>query len=104
MNRMKKAPKDLEAVAGADNPHSLIAIFGRGNLAIKERWSPLEVGLHLHMNCTEEFPVLENGKGVFVDPKIYVIKAATFSVHYSTTTWHTLGSSYPELREVMSPD
>jgi hypothetical protein len=40
----------LEAIAGADNPYSLITIFGRGHLAIKAggavyvtRSAPVEV-------------------------------------------------------------
>ncbi len=34
-NRQDIARTRLEAVAGADNPYSLISIFGRGHLAIK---------------------------------------------------------------------
>jgi hypothetical protein len=35
VNRQEIAHTRLEALAGADNPYSLIAMFGRGNLAIK---------------------------------------------------------------------
>jgi hypothetical protein len=35
VNRREIAHTRLEAIAGADNPHSLITIFGRGHLAIK---------------------------------------------------------------------
>ncbi len=35
MNRREIPNTWLEAIAGGDNPHSLITIFGRGNLAIK---------------------------------------------------------------------
>ncbi len=34
-NRRDIARTRLEAIAGADNPYSLISIFGRGHLAIK---------------------------------------------------------------------
>ncbi len=47
----------LEAVAGADNPYSLITIFGRGHLAIKAggagyvtRCAPVEVIPSSHKN------------------------------------------------------
>jgi hypothetical protein len=73
----------LEAIAGADNPYSLITIFGRGHLAIKAggavyvtRCAPVEVIPGSHKNCTEEIPVLSNGTKVFVDPVSYVIKSA----------------------------
>jgi hypothetical protein len=35
VNRKEIAHTRLEAIAGADNPYSLITIFGRGHLAIK---------------------------------------------------------------------
>ncbi len=35
MNRREIAHTRLEAIAGADNPNSLVTIFGRGHLAIK---------------------------------------------------------------------
>jgi hypothetical protein len=35
VNRSEIAHTRLEAIAGADNPYSLITIFGRGHLAIK---------------------------------------------------------------------
>jgi hypothetical protein len=50
VNRRKIAHTRQEAIAGADNPYSLITIFGRGHLAIKAggavhvtRCSPVEV-------------------------------------------------------------
>jgi hypothetical protein len=58
----------LEAIAGADNPYSLITIFGRGHLAIKAggavyvmRCSQVEVLPGSHKNCTEEIPVTVKG-------------------------------------------
>jgi hypothetical protein len=50
VNRREIAHTGLEALAGADNLYSLIAIFGRGHLAIKAggaiyvtRWTHVEV-------------------------------------------------------------
>jgi hypothetical protein len=50
VNRREIAHTRLEAIAGADNPYSLITIFGRGHLAIKAggavyvmRCAPVEV-------------------------------------------------------------
>jgi hypothetical protein len=75
MNRREIAHTRLEAIAGADNPYSLITIFGRGHLAIKAgdvvymtRCSPVEVLPRSHKNCTEEIPVTVNGMDAFVDP------------------------------------
>jgi hypothetical protein len=50
VNRRQIAHTRLEEIAGADNPYSLITVFGRGHLAIKAggavyvtRCSPMEV-------------------------------------------------------------
>jgi hypothetical protein len=83
VNRREIAHTRLEAIAGADNPYSLITIFGRGHLAIKAggavyvtRCSPVEVVPRSHGNCMEEIPVTVNGTDAFVDPISYVIKSA----------------------------
>jgi hypothetical protein len=83
VNRRQIAHTRLEAIAGADNPYSLITVFGRGHLAIKAggavyvtRCSPVEVVPRSHGNCTEEIPVTVNGTDAFVDPISYVIKSA----------------------------
>ncbi len=84
VNRREIVHIRLEAIAGADNPYSLITIFGRGHLAIKAggaRCSPVEVVLRSHGNCTEEIPVTVNGTDVFVDPISYVIKSAGSPIH-----------------------
>jgi hypothetical protein len=88
VNRREIAHTRLEAIAGADNPYSLITIFGRGHLAIKAggavyvtRCSPVEVLPRLHKNCTEEIPVTVNGTDAFVDPISYVIKSAGSPIH-----------------------
>jgi hypothetical protein len=87
-NRRDIARMRLEAVAGADNPYSLISIFGRGHLAIKAggavyvtKCSPVEVVPRIHSNCTEEIPVTVNVTDAFVDPISYVMKSAGSPIH-----------------------
>jgi hypothetical protein len=112
VNRMEIAQTRLEAIAGADNPYSLITIFGRGHLAIKAggavyvtRCSPVEVVPRSHRNCTEEIPVTVNGMDAFVDPISYVIKSTGSPIHCNDMApprykvggkWYC---SYPELKE-----
>jgi hypothetical protein len=93
VNRREIAHTRLEAIAGADNPYSLITIFGRGHLAIKAggavyvtRCSPVEVLPQSHRNCTEEIPVTVNGTDAFVDPISYVIKSAGSPIHCKKNT------------------
>jgi hypothetical protein len=88
VNRREIAHTRLEAIAGADNPYSLITIFGRGHLAIKAggavyvmRCSPVEVLPQSHRNCTEEIPVTVNGTDAFVDPISCMIKSAGSPIH-----------------------
>ncbi len=88
VNRREIAHTRLEAVAGADNPYSLIKTFGRGHLAIKAggavyvtRYAPVEFIPRSHKNCTEDIPALSNGTEVFVDPISYVIKTDGSPVH-----------------------
>jgi hypothetical protein len=83
VNRREIAHTRLEAIAGADNPYSLITIFGRGHLIIKAggavyvtRCSPVKVLPWSYKNCTEEIPVTVNGTDAFVDPISYAIKSA----------------------------
>jgi hypothetical protein len=116
INRRETAHTRLEAVAGADNPYSLITIFGRGHLAIKAggavyvtRCSPIEVLPQSHKNCTEEIPVTVNGTDAFVDPISYVIKSAGSPIHCNDVApprykvggkWYC---SYLELKECHDP-
>jgi hypothetical protein len=88
VNRREIAHTRLEAIAGADNPYSLITIFRRGHLVSKAggavyvtRCSPVEVLPRSHKNCTEEIPVTVNGTDAFVDPISYVIKSAGSPIH-----------------------
>jgi hypothetical protein len=115
-NRREIAHIRLEAIAGADNPYSLITIFGRGHLAIKAggavyvtRCSPVEVLPRSHNNCTEEIPVTVNGTDAFVDPISYVIKSAGSPIHCNDVApprykvggkWYC---SYPVLKECHDP-
>jgi hypothetical protein len=115
-NRWDIARTRLEAIAGADNPYSLISTFGRGHLAIKAggavyvtRCSPVEVVPRTHPNCTEEIPVSINGTDAFVDPISYVIKSAGSPIHCNDVApprykvggkWYC---SYPELKECHNP-
>jgi hypothetical protein len=116
VNRREIAHTRLEAIAGADNPYSLITIFGRGHLAIKAggavyvtRCSPVEVLSRSHRNCTEEIPVTVNGTDAFVDPISYVIKSAGSPIHCNMSPpprfkvggkWYC---SYPVLKECHDP-
>jgi hypothetical protein len=116
VNRRQIAHTRLEAIPGADNPYSLITIFGRGHLAIKAggavyvtRCSPVEVVPRSHGNCTEEIPVSVNGTDAFVDPISYVIKSAGSPIHCNDVApprykvggkWYC---SYPELKECHNP-
>ncbi len=65
VNRWEIAHTRPEAVAGADNPYSLIAMFGKSHLAIKagaavyvKRCAPVEMVPWSCQNCTEEAPVI----------------------------------------------
>jgi hypothetical protein len=116
VNRREITHTRLEAIAGADNPYSLITILGRGHLAIKAggavyvtRCSPVEVLPRSHRNCTEEIPVTVNGTDAFVDPISYVIKSAGSPIHCNDVApprykvggkWYC---SYPELKECHDP-
>jgi hypothetical protein len=116
MNRRQIAHTRLEAIAGADNPYSLITFFGSGHLAIKAdeavyvtRCSPVEVVPRSHGNCTEEIPVTVNGTDAFVDPISNVIKSAGSPIHCNDVApprykvggkWYC---SYPERKECPDP-
>jgi hypothetical protein len=71
----------LEAVARADNPDNLIAIFGLGHLVIKAggadyvtRCAPIEIEPRSHKYRMEENPAIYNGTEILVNPISYVIK------------------------------
>jgi hypothetical protein len=92
VNRREIAHMRLEAIAGADNPYSLITIFGRGYLAIRAggavyvtRCSPVEVIPWSHGNCTEEIHVTVNGTKAFVDAQGHP---------YTATMWPRQGTRW----------
>jgi hypothetical protein len=115
-NRREIAHTGLEEIAGADNPYSLITIFGLGHLAIKAggavyvtRCSPVEVIPRTHSNCTEELRISVNGTDAFVDPIRYVIKSTGSPIHCNDVApprykvggkWYC---SYPQLKECHDP-
>ncbi len=117
VNRRQIAHTRLETIALADNPYSLITVFGRGHLAIKAggavyvtRCSPVELVPRSHGNCTEEIPVTVNRTDAFVDPISYVIKSAGSLIHCNDIApprykvggkWYC---SYPELKECYDPE
>ncbi len=116
MKRREIAHTRLEVIAGADNPYSLITIFGRGHLAIKAvgavyvtRCAPVEVLPWSHKNCTEEIPVTTKGTEAFVGTISYVIKSAGSLAHCNNIARHRykVGDkwycSYPDLREYHDP-
>jgi hypothetical protein len=116
VNRREIAYTRLEAIAGADNPYSLITIFGRGHLAFKAgdavyvtRCAPVEVLCRSHKNCTVEIPITVNGTKAFVYPISYVIKSAGSPIHCNDVAppRYKLGGkwycSYPELKECHDP-
>jgi hypothetical protein len=116
VNRREIAQTRLEVIAGANNPYSLITIFGRGHLAIKAggamyvtRCSPVEVVPRSHRNCTEEIPVTVHGTDAYVDPISYMIKSAGFPIHCNDVAppRYKVGAkwncSYPELKECHDP-
>jgi hypothetical protein len=66
-NRRETAQVRLEAIAWADNPYSLLQVFGRGHVITKSRdvsymmrCNPVEVLPRVSSNCTEEIPVTWN--------------------------------------------
>jgi hypothetical protein len=83
-NRRDIARTRLEAIAGADNPYSLISIFGWGHLVIKAggaiyvtKCSPVEVVPRIHSNYTKEqlneFARIQDSQGT---RKAYLVETA----------------------------
>ncbi len=86
-DRKQIAHTRLESIAGAENPYSLMQVFGRGHLVTRNgatvymtRCQAAEVLPRTHTNCTNEIPAVLNGTDVFVDPISFVIKAAAAPV------------------------
>jgi hypothetical protein len=82
-NRRETSQVRLEAIAGADNPYSLLQMFGRGHVISKSgtvayvtRCNTVEVLPRVSSNCTEEILVTWNGTSLYVYPISYIIKSA----------------------------
>jgi hypothetical protein len=106
----------LEAIAGADNPYSLLQVFGRGHVITKNgavayvtRCNPVEVLPRVSNNCTEEIPITWNGTSLYVDPISYVIKSAaspTMCNDIAPPRWKIAARwycAYPSIRECALP-
>ncbi len=111
-NRRETAKARLEAIAGADNPYSLLQVFGRGHVITKSgdvayvtRCNPVEVLPRVSNNCTEEIPVTWNGTSLYMDPISYVIKSEaspTKCNNIAPPRWKIAGRwycAYPSIRE-----
>jgi hypothetical protein len=115
-NRRETAHVRLEAIAGADNPYSLLQVFGRGHVITKSgavayvtRCIPVEVLPRVSNNCTEKIPVTWNGTSLYVDPISYVIKSAASPTRCNdiplprwkiAEQWYC---AYPSIRECAPP-
>ena len=106
----------LHAIAGANNPYSLLDIYGPGHAIYKSgasayilRCAPIEAALASYGNCTEEIPVTINGTTKFADPFTYVLRdLPTLTVcndlmptrHLIAGQWYCV---YPETRRCEAP-
>jgi hypothetical protein len=115
-DRKQIAHTRLESIAGAENPYSLMQVFGRGHLVTRNgatvyvtRCQAAEVLPRTHTNCTNEIPAILNGTNVFVDPISFVIKAAAAPVRCNDVApprWRLNGRWYcafPEIRDCAEP-
>ncbi len=115
-NRRETAQIRLEAIAGADNPYSLLQVFGIGHVITKSRavayvtWcNPVEVLPWVSNNCMEEIPVTWNNTSPFVDLISYVIKSAASPTRCNDIAlprWKIAGRwycAYPSIRECAAP-
>ncbi len=106
----------MESIAGAENPYSLMQVFGRGHLVTRNgatvyvTWcQAAEVLPRTHTNCTKEIPAVLNGTNVFVDPISFVIKAVAAPVRCNDVApprWRLNGRWYcafPEIRDCAEP-
>ena len=71
----------LQAIAGANNPYSLLDVYGPGHAVYKAgaaayvvKCAPVEVERSSFPNCTEEIPVKYQGKPMFADAYTLVLR------------------------------
>ncbi len=115
-DRKQIAHTRLESIAGAENPYSLMQVFGRGHQVTRNgatvymtRCQAAEVLPRTHTNCTNEIPAILNGTNVFVDPISFVIKVAAAPVRCKDVApprWRLNGRWYcafPEIRDCAEP-
>jgi hypothetical protein len=115
-NRRETAQVRLEAIAGADNPYSLLQVFGRGHVITKSgavtyvtRCNPVEVLPRVSSDYTEEIPVTWNGTSLYVDPISYVIQTAASPTRCNDIApprWKIAGQwycAYLSIRECAPP-
>jgi hypothetical protein len=106
----------LESIAGAENPYSLMEVFGKGHLVTKNgatvyvtRCQPVEVTPRTHTNCTNEIPAEYNNTNVSIDPISFVIKAAAAPVRCNDIAplrWRLNGlwyCAYPQIWDCSEP-
>jgi hypothetical protein len=86
-NRRQITHVRLESLAGAENPYSLMQVFGRGHHVIKNgamvyvtKCQPVSVRPRTYANCTNEIRVEYNGTNAFMDPISFVIESAAAPV------------------------
>jgi hypothetical protein len=86
-DRKQIAYTRLESIAGAENPYSLIQVFGRGHQVTRNgamvymtRCQMTEVLPRTHTNCTNKIPAILNGTNVFIDLISFVMIAAAAPV------------------------
>jgi len=107
----------MEAIAGTDNPYSLMQVLGKGHSVVKAsstvyvmQCQSVSVQPRREKNCTHEIPASFDGQDIFVDPISFVIKLVGTIVHCNDVTppryliagkWY---SGYQELRECHAPD
>lgn len=80
-NRRDLLMTRLEAVAGVENPYSLLRVFGKGHIATRAgsvvyvaKCKAVDVVPTFFQNCTNEIPALLNETRMFVDPISLVLK------------------------------
>ncbi len=103
-DRQQIAHTRLESIAGAENPYSLMQVFGRGHQVTRNgatvyvtRCQAAEVLPRTHTNCTNKIPAILNGTNMFVDPISFVIKAVVAPVRCNDVTpsrWRLNGRWY----------
>jgi hypothetical protein len=115
-NCKQAAHTRLESITAAENPYSLMQLFGRGHQVTRKgatvyvtRCQPTEVTPRTHINCTNEIPAELNVSHIFMDPASFVIKAAAAPVRCNDIAppkyrlngrWYC---AFPQIRDCAEP-